>query len=359
MHVRVSHPAPLRIVPRGGRHERVVLAPCETAAEIPEAEGHEFASLGVSVGATELTLRNHEIWGAAPINPVHAGGRHATPAEAFAAWLSGDPVTPVLDRILCDVMRGTPLVAKDPGTAAATGPDARFVRAAPPPGGIREIRRDLREPAAEGVRSLLKDGFRIVGGRVMMRLHPMATFEPIRQPGPDGTRPPAMAGLVLHPRSLQGGPFPFAPGRIALAAGRQRLAKWRANAPLEGLLRAMAANPIRLDDRAILLQTCVVAVHEALCVARKRFPNCDLDPDLVPRLEPIADHALAGIAHLADPGDGIELLARAADTARPYVPASLASLGWLSNLVGHIGQVLTPPATMPEDEAALAALALP
>jgi hypothetical protein len=223
MHVRVSHPAPLRIVPRGGRHERVVLAPCETAAEIPEAEGHEFASLGVSVGATELTLRNHEIWGAAPINPVHAGGRHATPAEAFAAWLSGDPVTPVLDRILCDVMRGTPLVAKDPGTAAATGPDARFVRAAPPPGGIREIRRDLREPAAEGVRSLLKDGFRARDDAPTSDGHVRA--DPSARPGRDpsarhgGPGPPSTVpagrALPLRTRPDRAGGWPPTPCQVA------------------------------------------------------------------------------------------------------------------------------------------------
>jgi len=339
MHVRVAHPVPVRVVPRGGRHERLAFAPRVTEAEIPEIGPSAFEPLGFSIGAAEFFLRDGDPWRPVPINPAYRGAKPDA-GSAFASWLSADGTAPHLDAILTSALRRTPLVAV--GAVGSIGPRPQDVtlRLVDPLPTVREIRDDLGDRASAGVRDLLGRDFAIVDSTVMMRCAPLATHAVDHHAR-------GMIDAVLHPHAENAPDIQF--GLERAAGVRGRFPNLGSTRKLDyALLDTMLKDRVRGGyDRTWFVNAKPRLVHAALSAALARRPGEERARALAERLRPIAELATIGLVDEARHPDAFDLVAEGARVAEPLLPSGHFLGKGLSTILFLADGVITP-ATAPD-----------
>jgi hypothetical protein len=348
MHVRVAHAAPVRLVPRGGRKERIGFRPCTTEAVIPEVQRADFEPLGFSIGATEFLLRDGRAWGAAPIHDDLLDGHRDAPS-ALAAWLGGEPVGRILAGVLGEVMRRSPIVPVSLDEPFRSGDETQHR----PPSELpahREIRADLSEHASSGVRDWLRDRLALVDGRVMMRFDPLATSKR------DAYGIEYM-DVQLHPNARSAPDAMF--GLDRGAAIMRSLPKIARDRPRDyALFDTLARDRILPGhDRTWFLNAKAQVVHASLAEAA-RHRGSDRIEDLVRQVRPLADLSILGVLDEERHPGAVELLLAAAAEAKPLLTRGHPFHARLEAIAFLGGGALSPePPSPPEDVASLGGLA--
>jgi hypothetical protein len=332
----------MRVIPTGGRTERVVFVAHATEAEIPELGAGSFEPLGICRGATELMWNDGAVWGKLAINPLYHGDQpHA--AGVFRAWLSGEPVHRIVESLLCMILRRTPYVAVDPAWNGAYGTHDG-IRSGDPARNAREVRRDLRDRASQGVREGLARDFAIVDGNVLQRLAPMVCaadrdypkrtcLELVRRPHADGG-PPIASGLDRSDALLD----------------YLRIDAVEINRDLAALTDAIWARGHVSQDRRWFVNEHAGRVHGAVIAARKTHPDVDALAGFDRSLSEASDLAICGLA--GDDPATVGAMREAAIGVAPFLPRFYRSRGLLSNIVGMADCVISPPPEPDADDVA-------
>lgn len=332
MHVRVRHLAPVRCVPARGRHERLVLAPCETEASIPAAHPDEFVPLKVGTHMCEGFLRSGEVWTDLPVS--RTAGRHPNQPRIFAEWLSGRETGGIEETAIRNSLDRSPLAPAAHsimyGRQVVNGD---LPRAAVD--GAREIRRDLRAACADGVRNALETGFAIVGGKVMRRANPLIQVFPMSSERP-------LFQLTLQPNGWMGAMLMFGIGRIHLARRHYGLDDASGCLYLDRLLEGTSGLPPPSDDRSNFVNGYAETAYEAVSAALRKWPDEPIVRLHQARLQPLADMALCGLVDAAAAPDAVGTIRAAALDVSPFLPRGWKD-GFLKEIAGFADSVLTPP----------------
>jgi hypothetical protein len=172
MIVRARHVAPIRHIPRGGRHERLDMLMVESDAELRVLPASDFEPVDVGPNAPAYKARDGELWeelsdgyGDAPRTPV--------PLKRFLEWLSGAEGT-LSSQPPGNRFQQSPLYASVPSVTSVGGINPTLTRGDPREPKSRQVVRDGRARAAAAAAAYLRDDIAVAGDRAFVRCHPLA-----------------------------------------------------------------------------------------------------------------------------------------------------------------------------------------
>ena len=292
MIVNVRHPAVIRHVPAGGRHERVDVVAMETPVELVHADRGAFRRIeGLGDLSETLAIEEGHLW--LQMRQPHYQGDRAYTAPELVAWLRGDRAGEAkgLDLLL----RRTPLLAAVTRITAGGFVEHGSSRGEGRSPKSRDVSWDGRPTAPARLAAWVAANVRIVRNTAWLRVAPLASLDRLASQN-------HVILDVLHGHSLSMTRPGFSVDRIAeadrIAPAPGGINVDPAVARIVGLLQDGAHRPDGTRQLALSLPGAVQ--DSAVRLPRLGVPVPPALVDVAQALKPHADAAMTGFVEDGD-----------------------------------------------------------
>jgi len=356
----VSHPAPVRHVPRGARNERLSIARVATPAMLATLDPDAFDTPRGADGepvSTSLRLREGRLW--TPLRVAADGAGRGVTADEFRSFLRGAMPNdhPLIDGIAKTLQRSALVarhaVERKPGVTEVVIDTGRPLDV----DASRSIAYDGREACARATADFVANDLALVADSAWIRVRPLVRYEHDCQTH--------RLTILRHPYGRPSATLHFALDRDLI---REGVASFRADwerAPdwSEPLRRLLEALPEGHDPDADLAYLANLLPEESFRIAPKPYESIrgfDAIEAIRARLLPFR---YAGITGRVADAEAAEVLRGVREVAATYVEHNRRgdSLYFMERVLRHLDRSVMPRLDARErtDAAGIEAVAVP